>query len=529
MEGTRVELRDELDHWEKSVINAATMMWVYGGAGTGKTALLLTFADLCKRHGRSVGAFFASNRIINCSDGNRIFATLAIQLMQALPSTKWYIYKAIRQDPHLFLKGRELQMKKLIVEPLQKVAGLVRFLKTIRVRSYPTLIVIDGLDECAGKDVQSDIIRVIGEAMKDVRLPLRFLVASRPEPHICHAIDKLRAEFPEDRVSFIDLKEDILVHRDIRRYFRVKFEEARAMHPELPVDWPSEDVIMQLVDKASGQFIYATTVMSYIMSPYYSSEDRLAIIRGLMEKPSGDAPYENLDSLYSHIVRGATRRSDALRIMTVLTVINQITSTANIPARYFVPLSSPVKLDQILGFKRGEVRRCLTDMHSLVNIGEDNRSILIYHKSFSDFLLDPSRSKEFNINTEDAYNCVYSHLLGTIPHRDTVLKILAQVVIAEGMLSDMDFFNTPSNSSSPKRIAAILGLESDTVVRIIVRDLFLVLDVENEDEDIIIRQPSILEFLLDQSRSQNLFIDVDEARSVLRDAPIRQIFNIDGM
>ena len=45
MEETRVELFQELDSWEKSSINAATMKWVVGGAGEGKTALLLTFAD----------------------------------------------------------------------------------------------------------------------------------------------------------------------------------------------------------------------------------------------------------------------------------------------------------------------------------------------------------------------------------------------------------------------------------------------------------------------------------------------------
>jgi len=54
--------------------------------------------------------------------------------------------------------------------------------------SYPTLVVIDGLDEITGKDVQSDIIRIIGDIMKDIRLPLLFLVASRPEPHIVDAI-----------------------------------------------------------------------------------------------------------------------------------------------------------------------------------------------------------------------------------------------------------------------------------------------------------------------------------------------------
>jgi len=106
MEETRVELVAELDDWEKSPIDAATMKWMLGGAGEGKTALLLTF-DLCRRHKRSVGAFFASNRIADCSDGSRIIITLAVQLMQSLPSTAKYIDKALRQDPQILSKGRE--------------------------------------------------------------------------------------------------------------------------------------------------------------------------------------------------------------------------------------------------------------------------------------------------------------------------------------------------------------------------------------------------------------------------------------
>jgi len=531
MEGTRVELGDELDNWEKCFLDASTMMWVKGGAGTGKTALLFTFADLCRLHGRSAGAFFASNRIASCSDGNRIFATLAIQLMETMPSTKRYISRALRNDPLLFSRGREVQMTKLIVEPIRKVAKLARFLKAIGLRSYPTLIVIDGLDEIDGKDVQSDIIRIIGNAMKDVGLPLRFLIASRPEPHICQAIDKLRSEFTKDPVSTIDLKEDALVRGDLHHYFRVKFQEARVMHPELPAEWPGADVITQLVDKASGQFIYATTIMLYIMSPYYSSDDRLAIIRGLMEKPPGDTPFHSLDGLYSHIVLKATRRETILQIMAFLIVINNLSSSSNIDSsNSAAQLCSPQKLDQILGFKQGEVRRCLIDMHSLVDIREeDDRNIRIYHKSFPDFLLDESRSHELYIElTDQVYDRVYSHIIRSSKHAEIILQVIGQVIIAENMSSHVDVFGIPGNSTSPKRIEAVLGIEGAVLVKI-AEDMHLLLQVETEDQDIIIRHPSFLVFLLDQSRSQSLFVDVDYARLTLRfSSQIRSVFNATG-
>jgi len=532
MEETRVELGKELDDWEKSSIDAATMKWVSGGAGDGKTALLLTFADLCRRQKRSVGAFFASNRITNCSDGNRIIPTLAIQLTQALPSTAKYIDRALRDDPLLLSKGREVQMNALIVEPIKRIAMRTRFLTAITFgrKAYPTLIVIDGLDEVTGKDVQVDIIKIIGNTMKDIRLPLRFLVASRPEPHIVDAINHLRSQFPDNRVSTMNLREDTLVHRDIRRYFKVKFANIRARDTYLPQDWPGEDVIDQLVDKASGQFIYATTIMSYIMCEYRSPEERLAVIQGLLEKPPDDKPYKNLDELYSLIVRNANRQADMLRIMALYIIINRLITAANAPAGTFDELCSPQKLGDILGLKRGDVQRCLKDMHSVVDVQkDDHRDIQIYHKSFPDFLLDPSRSSNFSVNVEDAHDYLFSYLIGTSQHRGTILQVLGQCLVSESMNSDVDILGTPANSSSPSRIETILGLQHGTVLRRL-KKLRLLLEVGKEDQDIKIRDPLFRNFLLDRCRSQGLFFDLDDALLTLKlAAPIRKVFGAQGV
>ena len=532
MEETRVELVAELDDWEKSPIDAATMKWMLGGAGEGKTALL-TFADLCRRHKRSVGAFFASNRIADCSDGSRIIITLAIQLMQSLPSTAKYIDKALRKDPQILSKGREVQMKALIVEPIKRITTMTRFLETITfgLKSYPTLIVIDGLDEVMGKDVQTDIIKNIGNFMNDTRLPLRFLVSSRPEPHIVEAIQNLRSRFPEDRVSIMDLRKDVLVHRDIRHYFKKKFEEIRTKDVDLPLDWPGEDVVDQLVDKASGQFIYATTIMPYIMFEYHSPDERLAIIRGLLETPPGDKSYHNLDELYTLIVRNATRGGDILQILALLITINRLTSTSNAPAGTFVLLCSPRNLGEILGLKRGEVRRCLIDMHSVVNVGDDKRDIQIYHKSFPDFLLDCSRSKEFTIDLEAAHDCLYFHFVGMAQDQDAALRVLGQVLVAEKMPSDVDVIGSPANTSSHDRVEVILGLEHGHIMRIFADGRFnLVLQVGNRDQDIKIQDPVFHDFLLDRSRSKELYIDLDDARLTLQlAAPIRKVFGAEGM
>jgi len=399
MEETRVELRKELDDWERSKIDSTTMMWVHGGVGTGKTALLLTFADLCRRYGRLIGAFFASNRFANCNDGNRIIATLAIQLMQAFPSTKKYIIRAIRADPFLLSKGREEQMKALIVEPMKQIATMARFLDVITFghKSYPTLIVIDGLDEVNGNDVQCDIIRIIGVAMKDVRLPLRFLVASRPEPHIRLAVSNLQSQFPEDCVSVIDLNQDALVHRDIRHYFAMKFAGLRAVHSYLPADWPSVDAMAHLLDRASGQFIFATTIIAYFSSPDDRPDERLKVILKLLETPVGETPYATLDQLYAHIVHSVPvkHRADVIRILGQLVLARELDGEQGIIGA----LSKSSRIEKILGLRNGDVRRLLRTLHSVIDVGDD---LKLLHASFPDFLLDSSRSMDFFIDVTES-------------------------------------------------------------------------------------------------------------------------------
>jgi len=151
-----------------------------------------------------------------------------------------------------------------------------------------------------------------------------------------------------------------------------------------------------------------------------------------------------------------------LRIIGLFIVINRLIPITIVPTGAFALLCSPQKLGDILGLVEGDVRRCLMDMRSVVNVRDNYCDIQIYHKSFPDFLLDPSRSKEFHIKLEDdMYHRIYSHIIRTSQHRETILQILGQVIIARTMPSDVDFFGTPANSLSPNRLTSIFGLGHD--------------------------------------------------------------------
>jgi len=57
------------------------------------------------------------------------------------------------------------------------------------------------------------------------------------------------------------------------------------------------------------------------------------------------------------------------------------------------------RIEAVLGLRDGDAIRVLNTMHSLIDVG-DNLKLL--HASFADFLLDPSRSKEFTVDIGEA-------------------------------------------------------------------------------------------------------------------------------
>src|SRR3954464_11445399 len=127
LEGTREAIIQEIMDWVKGGADkSASMLWLKGPAGAGKTALEYTMAHLCKEQGLLIAAFIFSRTAAQSSDGKLLIPTLAFQLIQAFPEIKGYINKAIREDPRLLDKAPDTQMTKLIIEPLKRLSLLRR-------------------------------------------------------------------------------------------------------------------------------------------------------------------------------------------------------------------------------------------------------------------------------------------------------------------------------------------------------------------------------------------------------------------
>jgi hypothetical protein len=245
------------------------------------------------------------------------------------------------------------------------------------------VIVIDGLDECEGQDIQQEIICAISSVMKQGPLPLWFFVASRPEPHI-HEIfqsmlNKLHRPLNVNQ-SFEDVQKYLL--DEFARIHR----EHRATMARVPRPWPSLDIIDKLVSKSSGYFIYASTIIKFIDDKHFRPTERLAFITGMTELQS-ERPFAALDQLYTQILSEVPAQPQLLKILKVITT--ELSSGA----------LSVTSIEQLLELEPGDVPLVMRGLHSVVELPEDNNrdSISFHHASFRDYLQDPARAGIFYI------------------------------------------------------------------------------------------------------------------------------------
>ena len=146
----------------------------------------------------------------------------------------------------------------------------------------------------------------------------------------------------------------------------------------------------QLVQKSSGQFIYASTVIRFVKSIRHRPVDRLEIVLGL-RPVHHDLPFAELDALYMHILESLEYPDKALQVIGAILIQEG--------HNWDEKINTVPRMEQFLGFEFGDIELYLADMASLVSCdAEGNEPIRILHASFGDFLFDPTRSAAFTLD-----------------------------------------------------------------------------------------------------------------------------------
>ncbi|KAG2124244.1 hypothetical protein DEU56DRAFT_705388, partial [Suillus clintonianus] len=385
LEGTRVDLLNYihgiLDNPEKS-----RLIWLHGTAGVGKSAVAFTVAEKMRglkvaegtKEKRLAGTFFFSRKHTKRCTTGYFFATLAYQLASNFPSVREEVNSAIRENPALLDPDKAVvdQMEELFLRPLRRL----RF----RLCEGPPLVfVVDALDECISKTELTDLISLLGHALREPDLPVtHILLTSRSEDHIRKATQKeemrsLVCEIPvktsgEGVATTISL-DGADVDNDIYTFLQHSFRDLEGRHPRFPR--PSRDELARLANRAGRRFIVASTMMNFIGDPDSDPRDQLRLMLKLTNKLS---PGTEVYKLYDCIL---TTCADPGRAYLHLSIVAALADP--------LPIS---QISELLGPSQGrDAEAVLLQLRSVMDIPTDHSlPVNIYHPSVRDYVSDPS-------------------------------------------------------------------------------------------------------------------------------------------
>ena len=364
------------------------ILWLNGTAGAGKSTLAQTVAEDCA-HQKKLGASFFFSEGAPDRSRSMLFPSIAFQLLHMFPSLKSPIEAAVQLDATIPFKQPRDQFQKLIADPLLRLETPL---------AQPVIIVVDSLHESESEVWTEEVITILADALRDSRLPLRFIITSQPEPYI-----QTRFKKPEIRplvrilsLHRFDAKADIrlfLQHRFKEIYERRKHTMRSPPHP-----WPSDPDLDKLVEKSSGLFLYASTVGNSVEDRTRRPQEQLDAVLGIRKLP-GARTHADLDQLYSRTLSMFPLQSEEDSALSVVGAIVLL----------FEPLSAKA-LEDLLVVHTGDVSRALEGLHGFFDVPDSNdegddynlkmrdEPIRLMHSEFREFLTDHERSKQFSLD-----------------------------------------------------------------------------------------------------------------------------------
>ena len=374
LKGTRGAVLDGIELWAQD-FGRSPVYWLNGLAGTGKSTIAKTIAERLFAGDQLGASFFCSRDFEDRRNLQLIFPTLAVQLARRYTKFRSILTPLIQSDPDIAYESLYDQMEKLIVQPLDE-------------SDISTVIVIDALDECEDEEPASAILSVLGRLVSKIP-KVKFFLTGRPESRISEGFRlPLLAEMTD--VFVLHGVEPNQVDSDIRLFFKTSFSELVGRRHGLD-DWPTGEQLDRLCERAAGLFVYAAATFKFINNNKWSPRARLNTL--LRSQKIGDHEGETLDSLYTSILQEAFGRDKPEYDAQTRSVLGAVVLAAN-------PLS-PSSIAMLLGFDVEEVSSLLSSVNSLLILQEDtNYPIRPFHKSFPDFITDPTRctNKRFHIS-----------------------------------------------------------------------------------------------------------------------------------
>ncbi|KAK4677649.1 NACHT and WD40-domain containing NOD-like receptor 2 [Podospora pseudoanserina] len=381
---TRTELLRQIREWADNP-HGKTIFWLNGMAGTGKSTISRTVAKSFADDGILGASFFFKRGEGDRGKATLFFPTIASQLVRKIPALEAFVREAIDNNPDVARKALRDQFEKLILQPLDRIHHAI------------AVIVVDALDECDGDNDVKVIISLLSQA-KELRSPgLRIFITSRPELPIRLGFKNVTGEYQD--LALHQIPEPIVEH-DISAFLRHELGRIRDDYNhqaleciELLPDWPGEHAIRTLAQMAVPLFIFAATVCRFIEDPAWSDPaDQLEKVLQYQMK-AYDSELGKLDATYLPVLKQITiGHTNPQKLLAAFRdVVGPIVLLAQ-------PLSV-LSLAKLLNFSPKSIYGRLNSLHSVLSVPSSDSPVRLFHLSFRDFLVDPTkRAAEFWID-----------------------------------------------------------------------------------------------------------------------------------
>jgi len=99
---TCLAVLDDIMRWIQGLVEFKDILWLYGPAEAGKSAIAQMIAEMCAKSVLLVASFFFFRTSSSRNHEERLVPLIAYQLALAIPETRPFIESAVLVDPFIF-------------------------------------------------------------------------------------------------------------------------------------------------------------------------------------------------------------------------------------------------------------------------------------------------------------------------------------------------------------------------------------------------------------------------------------------
>lgn len=399
--GTRTEVIAQIRHWSTEQ-NGQSIFWLNGMAGTGKSTISRTVAQLSSNNDVFGASFFFKR-----GEGNRgraafLFTTIAAQLVRRLPCLAPHIREVLVIEPFIHEKPLNDQFQKLILDPLSK---------NPRCWGPNLLIVIDALDECGSEDDMRALIGVLSKAQNTITPRVKFFLTSRPELPIRLGFENIGGKYDNLLLAAVPattIALDIeLFMRDKLQTIKTDYNLSVSEHRKIAADWPGKDSLQKLIATAIPLFIAAATICRFLSDRRLGSPHHQ--LYRLLEYQT--IKISGMDMTYLPVLDRLTAGLSPRKRQEVLQRFRYLIGSIITLAR---PLSIR-SLSHLLGISTDAIEDQLDLLHSVLSVPTDlDTPVRLLHLSFRDFLVDTKEThskSDFWVDEQASHSTLFTKCL----------------------------------------------------------------------------------------------------------------------